>query len=122
MWKNAPVLFALFTLLSCTACASDEPASDGPSSDRFPAELAPGADFDDAAECDVDTPCTDGLTCAYVDLGNPSDPALCVDPASVCERLDCGDGECVILESFPARVACSGTAPDDGSGDEPVGN
>ena len=75
-----------------------------------------------APTCDAETRCADGLECIVVDLVEES-LAICTDRSEVCPALDCGSGECVILESYPARVACGSGAsePDDG-GDGVVSN
>ncbi len=68
-----------------------------------------------AATCDAETPCPDGLDCMYIDAFS-EDTAVCVDLESACDLLDCGDGECLILESYPGQMMCAG--PD---GDEEYG-
>jgi hypothetical protein len=50
------------------------------------------------------------------------DSPICVDLATACDALDCGDdGECAILESYPAQVTCVGSGGGDGDdGDDIV--
>jgi hypothetical protein len=61
----------------------------------------------DGQECGVDAPgCPEGLTCASLDL-DTGRRALCVDTRAVCERLQCGRGQCVVLESYPVQVRCA---------------
>jgi hypothetical protein len=110
------ILYASALALVLAACAHD--GSDGEPT-RYAAELRPGVTLDDAPVCDVETVCPDGLSCMYVDLGNPDDPARCVDPDTICDLLECGDGACLALESYPAQVMCEGPADDPVDGDDP---
>ena len=72
--------------------------------DVYPASLTDEALLE-AQRCSVETRCPDGLECMVLDLVDEP-AAICTDPSEVCGSLDCGDGECVILESYPARVSC----------------
>lgn len=96
-------------------CAAD-PAVDSSFPGTIKQESA--AAFANPQLCDVETPCSAGLECMFVEaLG--IDSAICVDSATVCQALDCGDGECLVLESYPAQLMCSGS-PDSGDGDDGV--
>lgn len=78
--------------------ASIEPAS---------AALRPGVSLDDAPACDVETACPPGLECVVLRV-SPAVGPLCLDPTTACELLDCGDADCLLLESYPAQATCSG--------------
>lgn len=53
--------------------------------------------------------CGTGLSCISFELEGTTQ-ARCVDGATVCtDLLECGGGtECVVLESYPAQLTCSG--------------
>ena len=70
--------------------------------------LKAGESFDGAQQCGVDLPqCTSGLSCVSVELEGEQAKALCLNEQTLCSRLECGRGECLILESYPSRVVCS---------------
>ena len=95
-------------------CAADPAAHD-----TFPGTIKQesAAAFANPQLCDVETPCSAGLECMFVEaLG--LDSAICVDSATVCQALDCGDGECMVFESYPAQLMCSGSPDSDGRDDD----
>ncbi len=78
-----------------------------------PAPSGEGIQCADHPVCDpMGDGCESGLECLIVpECGtDPSDEfggAICIDTDEACE-LSCPDGECVILESYPAQLGCSG--------------
>ena len=107
MKSIAPV--SLLILVTSFGCKSN---TDTAEPVQFSATLTEGASFDDAPPCDIDTQCPDGLDCLYVNIVGGDLGALCLEAETVCDVLDCGDGECLILESYPGQIICSG--PPDG--------
>jgi hypothetical protein len=90
------------------ACGSDEGSDDG--GQQFPVQLQSGSDIDDGEPCGVDDPeCPEGTICAVVRLeGGDSEPT-CVSQ-DICLEATCPDNaECVLAESFPYQIFCSGT-------------
>lgn len=82
--------------------------------------LKSGESFEGAQSCGVDLPqCTSGLSCITVEFDGAPAKALCVNEQTLCNRLECAQGECAILESYPARVVClshsGGSSGGDGS-------
>jgi hypothetical protein len=72
--------------------------------------LRDGQSLDQAQACGVNLPqCTQGLSCISFKLEGVYQ-ARCVNGSTVCEELlSCSGGtECVILESYPGQVTCSG--------------
>ena len=67
----------------------------------------------EAQPCSVETRCPDGLDCLVVDLVD-GPTAICAHQSEVCASLDCGAGECVVLESYPAQVTCMDDADEPG--------
>ncbi|MFP2905637.1 hypothetical protein ACLESD_11385 [Pyxidicoccus sp. 3LFB2] len=58
-------------------------------------------------ECGLEAPeCPEGLMCASLDL-DTGRRFQCVRVEEVCERLQCGQGQCVILESYPVQIRCA---------------
>ena len=97
-----PVLVALLGVLA--GCASAPEPAPGASDGKL--TLRDGEVLDGPA-CGVDAPtCPEGLTCASLDL-NTGTQALCVDTQAVCNRLQCGRGECVVMESYPVQIRCT---------------
>ncbi|MCP4445117.1 MAG: hypothetical protein GY811_07210 [Myxococcales bacterium] len=96
------------------ACADD--ATDGETYAGSIIQESEGT-LADATLCTIDVPCADGLDCLWIDaLGIES--AICIDAGTACDVLDCGDGECLILESYPGQMMCTGgDAGGDVSGD-----
>lgn len=97
-------LASLFLAGALVACASDpKPA------DTFPGTVKQEslADLAAAQTCDVDTTCPVDLECMFVNAVNATDP-ICVDSAAICDALDCGEGSCLVLETYPAQVMCAG--------------
>jgi hypothetical protein len=81
--------------------------------------LKAGATADPGEACGPGmTPCGDGRICASIQFSDGPTSPSCF-PADVCNSLECGDGQCVIAESYPARVGCSiagGGGGDNGTG------
>ena len=102
-------------ILFLGACSSDEV----PDGERYPVTL-PSEDSLEGEPCSgVGGPdCPAGTFCATVNLeGGLSEPTCVSD--DFCEEVSCADDrECVVAESFPALIFCSGTSGEDG--DEPV--
>ena len=101
------------------ACGGDDEVGQGTLS------LRSGASLEGAQVCGVELPqCPTGLSCIAFTLDDASQ-ALCLDDSTICTAiLECGGGtECVILESYPAQIACSGKCTgsdcDDSVGDGP---
>jgi hypothetical protein len=88
----------------------------------YPGQLREGVSVSDAPDCDVDTPCPDGLECSVINLDQSLLGPICIDPETACDLIDCGDGQCVSLESYPSMITCSsdGGGDGDGDGDDPV--
>lgn len=92
-----------FGILLLGACGSD----DG-DPERYAVWLVPDALWN-VESCDaLDPQCPEGTFCAVVWTQTGDTEPLCVDDA-ICEAVTCdGDGECVVAESFPAQIFCSG--------------
>jgi hypothetical protein len=116
--KLTPIFTSLLLSLSLAACA-DDPGID---TDTYPGEINQQSEVDlsGATACGIDTPCSDGLDCLWIDAAG-LDTAICISAEDACDAISCGDGECLILESYPGQVACSGGG-DSGDGDTPVCN
>ncbi|NMO20220.1 hypothetical protein HPC49_39865 [Pyxidicoccus fallax] len=97
-----PFLVVLLSVLGgCASAPEPQPATDGGK-----LALRDGAVLD-GQDCGVESPtCPEGLTCASLDL-DTGRKALCVDTRAVCDRLQCGRGECVVLESYPVQIRCA---------------
>lgn len=52
--------------------------------------------------------CPEGLTCASFNLGAGPE-VRCVQSPEICDLFKCSSGECVVLESYPIQVRCSGS-------------
>lgn len=119
--KLAPLFSSLLLTLSLASCA-DDPGID---TDTYPGEInqQSSVDLSGATACGIDTPCSDGLDCLWIDAAG-LDTAICISAEDACNVINCGDGECLILESYPGQVACSsGNGGGDGDGgDGPVCN
>ncbi len=107
--KTLLIASFLFTALPNAGC-SDEVS---PEKNTYPGTINSEtlSDFDDAQSCDAETPCPVGLECMYVGALELETP-ICVDAATICEAINCGEGECLMLESYPGQVMCS--SGDDG--------
>jgi hypothetical protein len=73
--------------------------------------LRDGKSVDQAQECGVNLPqCSQGLSCIAFTLEGVSQ-ARCVNESTVCEELlSCTGGtQCVVMDSYPGQVTCSGT-------------
>ena len=115
MNKMTALLALPLFLLAC--------AHESPEPQRYPAELRSGESLANAPVCDAETACPDGLECAYVDLVDGDDQARCVDMNTICDRLDCGDGDCLVLESYPVQIMCAAPGGDgDSDGDDSTSN
>jgi hypothetical protein len=117
MKKTSTYLISLLATLTISACAHDA----GPD-DTYSGSIKQESAFalSDAVACDALTPCENGLECLWINAANLDTP-ICIDAANACELLDCGGGECLILESYPGQVVCSGNGGSGGGGgDEPV--
>jgi len=104
------LIFATTSLMACSEDIAEDTTYPGSIKQESETLLS------SAPLCDVDTPCADGLECLFIDaLGLGS--AVCIDSQTACDVLDCGDGECLILESYPGQLMCSsdagGDAPED---------
>jgi hypothetical protein len=96
------VLMAVLGVLAGCASAPEPSAASGDGK----LSLREGEVLDGQA-CGVEeAPCPEGLTCASLDL-DTGRRALCVDPQAVCKQLQCGRGECVVLESYPVQIRCA---------------
>lgn len=117
MKTSSTYLISLLAALTFSACAHDA----GPD-ETYPGSIKQESAFmlSDAIACDALTPCENGLECLWIGAANLDTP-ICIDAADACELLDCGDGECLILESYPGQVVCGGSGGG-GGGDEPVCN
>lgn len=121
-WKL--MLGCCLAVMGLAACGSDK-EDDTLRQGRL--TLRDGRSFDQAQACGVDLPqCEQGLSCIAFRLDGVSQ-ARCVNEATVCtDLLSCTGGtECVVLNSYPGQVMCSGkcTGPDcDTSVSSPVQN
>lgn len=108
------LLSSLLVASALVACASD-PAPAG----TFPGTIKQesSSDLANAQACDAETACPADLECLFVAAFN-SDHPICVDGADICEALDCGQGACLILESYPGQVMCSGVDTTPGDDDD----
>ncbi|QDE80151.1 hypothetical protein [Myxococcus xanthus] len=52
--------------------------------------------------------CPEGLSCASFNLGAGPE-VRCVQSPEICDLFKCSSGECVVLESHPIQVRCSGS-------------
>lgn len=85
-------------------CASAPETGAGTEGGRL--SLREGAVLEGPA-CSVEAPeCPEGLTCASLDL-ETGRGSQCVRTQDICDRLQCGRGQCVILESFPVQIRCA---------------
>lgn len=77
--------------------------------------LKSGASLDGAQVCGTNQPqCPSGLSCVTIPLeGAVAPQTLCVNDKTICEQLECTEGKCALLESFPARVTCVSTSGPD---------
>lgn len=101
---------AVMGLAACGSAEEDENLR------RGRVKLRDGQSLDRAQQCGVNLPqCTQGLSCIAFTLEGVSQ-ARCVNGSTVCEELlSCTGGtECVVMESYPSQVTCSGpcTGPD----------
>jgi hypothetical protein len=103
-------------ILSLAACGSDDERWDGV---HYPVWLVPDS-LRGVQSCDaVDPECPDGTFCAVLRLQDGDSEPLCVEQA-FCDFVTCDDGrECVVAESSPAQIFCSGTSATE-DGDDPV--
>lgn len=119
MLKATLTATVLFLASQFARCADDDP-----NTTTYPAQLEQGVSFDDAQACDAFIACPDGLECLLVHLGDPNAGPICIESDTICDLLNCGDGECLMLESYPGQVMCSGptsdTPGDDGVVCEPA--
>lgn len=108
---------ALVLLATAGGCADDDTGD----TQSHPGALSQGVNLDDAPRCDVDTPCPEGsgLECVVIRAETTIGP-LCLDAETACDVLDCGGDDCLLLESYPAQLACAGPPSGDGDGDGPV--
>jgi hypothetical protein len=84
--------------------------------------LRSGASMDDAQECGLEGPqCPEGLICATFTIENGPSGPRCINPETVCEKLQCTAGQCMVRESYPAQLGCGGTSSGPDS-DKPVSN
>ncbi|AKQ70003.1 hypothetical protein A176_006915 [Myxococcus hansupus] len=52
--------------------------------------------------------CPEGLQCASFNLG--SGPELrCVQSPQICDLFQCSSGQCLVMESYPLQIRCSGS-------------
>ncbi len=116
---NKTTLFLSSFLLFATAitgCA-DQAARQN---DTYPGTVRSESTYDleNTIPCDVETVCPENSECLFINAFE-LDTAICADPIEVCDALDCGEGECLILESYPGQVACSSPpSADDLPGDD----
>ena len=108
------VLAAASVLVGCGNSGDDQELTESK------VRLKSGESFEGAQQCGVDLPqCTSGLSCIVVELEGAQSQALCVNEQTLCNRLECAQGECAILESYPGRVVClsrsGGSSDGDGS-------
>jgi hypothetical protein len=99
------VLMSLFVGSVLSGCGLNEAE---PRQGRL--ELRAGQSVSGGDECGVNLPgCAQGRSCIAFTVAGVSQ-ARCLDDATVCtELLSCTGGtQCLILESYPARVTCSG--------------
>lgn len=95
--------FWIAVTVAVVACGGDEVG-------QGTLSLREGASLEGSAECGVDLPqCPTGQSCISFTLDGTSQ-ARCLDEATICTAvMECGGGtECVILDSYPAQLACSG--------------
>ncbi|WP_426756197.1 hypothetical protein [Myxococcus sp. Y35] len=56
----------------------------------------------------VENACPEGLSCATFNLGAGPE-VRCVKSPEICDLFQCSSGECLVLESHPIQVRCSGS-------------
>src|SRR5690606_4188818 len=86
---------------------------------EYPATLQSDEAIDGAPACDAVNPCPEGLECMVLRLDSGDVGPLCLDPVEACAAVDCRGGDCLIAESYPAQLFCSGDGGGDGA-DDPV--
>ncbi len=114
MFKNTLLVASLIlAILPSAACVEDSGRGQATYPGTINSQSAPI--FDDAQSCDAETPCPSGLECMYV-AALEVDTPICVDAATICEAINCGDGNCLFLESYPGQLVCQSGDDGDGSG------
>ncbi|QSQ21312.1 hypothetical protein JY651_40015 [Pyxidicoccus parkwayensis] len=101
------MLGCCLAVMGLVACSSED-GEEGLRQGRV--KLKDGQSIAQAQECGVNLPqCPQGTDCISFKLDGASQ-VRCLDTATVCgEVLTCTGGtECVILESYPGQVTCSG--------------
>ena len=101
------MLGCCLAVMGLTACSSED---GGEELTQGRVRLRDGQSIAQAQECGVNLPqCPQGLSCISFKLDGASQ-VRCLDTSTVCEDvLTCTGGtECVILESYPGQVTCSG--------------
>ncbi|MDY7229362.1 hypothetical protein [Hyalangium rubrum] len=94
-------------LAAATVMAGCDNSGDDQDLTESKVRLKSGESFDGAQRCGVDmAQCASGLSCVVVELEGAQAEALCVNEQNLCNQLECGQGECAILKSYPARVVC----------------
>ncbi|WP_164010884.1 hypothetical protein [Pyxidicoccus trucidator] len=110
-WKL--MLGCCLAVMGFAACGSED--SDENQWRKGRLTLREGKSFDQAQACGVDLPqCPQGLGCIAFTLDGVSQ-ARCVNESTVCsDLLSCTGGtECVVLDSYPGQVTCSGRCTSD---------
>ncbi|SET36589.1 hypothetical protein SAMN05443572_10224 [Myxococcus fulvus] len=84
----------------------------GPEGEPSPSSHAPLSLKGDQAlgpECEgVELTCPEGYSCAWFDLGAGRE-IRCVQSPAICDLFTCSSGECMVLESHPLQIRCSGS-------------
>ncbi len=108
MRRNTRFAVLMSVLWSLAGCAS-APETGGATEQKEPEARKLSLRAGEALEgpaCGLESPeCPEGLTCASLEL-DTGRRFLCVRHQDVCERLQCSQGKCVILESYPAQIRC----------------
>lgn len=105
------LFFATTSLMACSEDIAEDNTYAGSITQESEESLG------SASICDVDTPCAEGLDCIFIEALGTAD-AVCINVETACDVLDCGEGECLVLESYPGQLMCSGAVEDDSQNDD----
>jgi hypothetical protein len=107
MRRNTGWAVLMSVLWGLAGCAS-APETGAAATEAQKLSLRAGEALEGPA-CGLESPeCPEGLMCASLDL-DTGRRFQCVRHQDICERLQCGRGQCVILESYPVQIRCAGS-------------
>lgn len=112
MFTKILFLASLFlSTLPAAGCVDDNEPDSGTYPGTIKSQSAPL--FDDIQSCDAETTCPNGLEYMYVAALELETP-VCVDSSTICEAINCGEGECQLLELYPVQLVCQSGNPGGG--------